>query len=379
MRIGIDIRLIGKKRTGDEAVFFNLVKNLALIDKRNEYRLFTDIVDEKIITDITRRLDIENKNNFQIISLKTKNKFTWNFWTLPNYLRFQPVDVYQTQYITPFFVSKQIKIFTVIHDISFVFYPQFIRPTDLFFLRLLIPLSLKRADKVLAVSEFTENEIIEYYNLERKKVTCVHNAVSKDFSDSCYSETELEKIRQKYNLPEQFILYMGTMQPRKNLPKLIAGFAQIKTRIGAAKLVLAGNRTGHNFDHRIEQLINEAGLQADIIFTGYIADEDKAAVYKMARVFCFPSLYEGFGIPVLEAMSQDVPVVAANIGGLREVAGDAALLFDPRDLDDLAEKLYTGFVDETVRANLISAGSHQVGLFSWEKTAKKTLELYESV
>lgn len=379
MRIGIDIRNIGKKRTGDEVVFFNLVKNLAMIDSRNEYRLLTDITDEETIADIEQRLGIANKSNFRIISLKTKNKFTWNFWTLPNYLRFQPVDVYQTQYITPFFVSRHIKILTIIHDISFVFYPQLIKFSDLFFLRILIPLSLRRADKILAVSEFTENEIINYYGIERKKVDYVHNAVSEDFLNSRYSEEELENIRQKYCLPEKFILYMGTMQPRKNLPMLIEGFSRIKSQIVGAKLVLAGKRSGHNFDARIDKIIAELDLQKDVIFPGYIADEDKAAVYKLAHVFCFPSLYEGFGIPVLEAMSQGVPVAAANIDGLREATGGAALLFDPRDLDDLSKKLYTCFVDEAIRKNLIVEAAQKVGFFSWKKTAKKTLEIYKNI
>lgn len=379
MRIGIDIRNIGKKRTGDEVVFFNLVKNLALIDNRNEYRLLTDISDEKIIMDIEQRLGIVNKDNFRVISLKTTNKFTWNLWTLPNYLRFHPVDIYQTQYITPFFVSRQVKIVTIIHDISFVFYPQLIKIADLFFLRTLIPWSLRRADKILAVSEFTENELLEYYGIERKKVDHVYNAVSDDFLNSRYSKEELEKIRQKYGLPEKFILYMGTMQPRKNLSMLIEGFSRIKNELGGAKLVLAGNRSGHNFDTAIDAILAKSGVGGDVIFPGYVADEDKAAVYKLARVFCFPSLYEGFGIPVLEAMSQGVPVAASNISGLREAAGSAALLFDPRNLDDLSKKLYTCFVDETTRKNLITEAALKVGFFSWEKTARKTLEIYENL
>lgn len=379
MRIGIDIRNIGKKRTGDEVVFFNLVKNLALIDSKNEYRLLTDITDEEVIKDIEQRLGIVDKNNFRIIPLKTKNKFTWNIWTLPNYLRFQPVDIYQTQYITPFFVSRQVKIVTVIHDISFVFYPQFIKLSDLFFLRALIPLSLRRADKILAVSEFTEREILSYYGIERKKVDYVHNAVSEDFLNSRYSQEELEKIRQKYGLPERFILYMGTMQPRKNLPMLIEGFSRIKDEITGSKLVLAGNRSGHNFDARIDKIIAELDLQKEVIFPGYVADADKAAVYKLARVCCFPALYEGFGIPVLEAMSQGVPVAASNIDGLREATGSAALLFNPRDLDDLSKKLYTCFVDENIRKNLIREAAQKVGFFSWKKTAQKTLEIYENI
>ena len=133
MIIGIDIRNIGKKRTGDEVVFFNLTKTLAKIDMENEYKLFTDIIDTTVLQYIGVSLGIDNKKNFKIISLKTKNKFTWNFWTLPKYLRKNLVDIYFTQYITPWFVPKKIKIATIIHDISFNFYPQFIKFWDLFF------------------------------------------------------------------------------------------------------------------------------------------------------------------------------------------------------------------------------------------------------
>jgi len=133
MRIGIDIRNIGKKRTGDEAVFFNLVKNLAELDNNNEYLLFTDILDENTLNEIKNRLDIESKKNFQIISLPTANKFTWNAWTLPQYLKKNPVDIYHTQYILPFLASKSIKLVTTIHDVSFNAYPEMIKITDLFF------------------------------------------------------------------------------------------------------------------------------------------------------------------------------------------------------------------------------------------------------
>lgn len=375
MRIGIDIRLIGKKRTGDEAVFFNLVKNLALIDKRNEYRLFTDIVDEKIITDITRRLDIENKNNFQIISLKTKNKFTWNFWTLPNYLRKNPVDAYLTQYITPWFVPSRIKILTIIHDISFNFYPQLIKFTDWLFLKILIPLSLHRADKIISVSKFTRDEIIKYYNINPEKIDWMHNAVPDNFSAEI-TPSELEEVRKKYNLPEKFILYIGTLQPRKNLPTLIGAYAKIKNKLPQIKLVLAGNRNGHNFDKKIDVAVKQAGLSdRDIYFPGFIDENDKPAIFKLAKIFCFPSFYEGFGIPIIEAMASKTPAVISAIPPHKEIAGDSAIYFNPQDLDNLAEKLYNISIDENLQNKLITSGENQAKFFSWQKSAVKLLEI----
>jgi glycosyltransferase involved in cell wall biosynthesis len=225
MKIGIDIRNIGKNRTGDEAVFLNLVKNLAKIDKVNSYKLFTDITDKETLEKIKKDLGIENSDNFEMVPLSTKNRFSWNFWTLQKYLRENPVDAYLTQYVTPWFVPKKIKIYTVIHDISFNFYPRLIKFSDLLFLKLLIPLSLRRADKIIAVSNFTRGQVVDYYRIDPKKVLTIHNAAADKSVD--LSEERIVDAKAKYKLPEKYILYLGTLQPRKNLPVLIEAYAQL--------------------------------------------------------------------------------------------------------------------------------------------------------
>lgn len=381
MRIGIDIRNIGKKRTGDEVVFFNLIKNLALIDvnNENEYILFTDIVDENKVIEIKNSLGIANKTNFKIVSLRCNNKFIWNAWTLPNYLRKNPVAIYHTQYITPFFISRDTKIITVIHDISFNFFSKFIKLSDLIFLKILIPLSIRRADRVIGVSKFTRDEIIKYYKANPEKVDFIYNAAGDEFLENNTDEKELEIIRKKYNLPKEFIFYIGTMQPRKNVPGLIRAYAKMRNRLPNVKLVLAGNKNAHNTDKEISKTIDELNAQEDIIFPGFIDYADKAAVFKMAKLFVFPSFYEGFGIPMLEAMSQNVPVLASDIPVHREIAGNAAVFFDPDNLDELAEKMYNVFIGKELRNKLINLGSRQVGFFSWEKTAEKILELYKNL
>ncbi|MCX6761907.1 MAG: glycosyltransferase family 1 protein [Candidatus Moranbacteria bacterium] len=379
MQIGIDIRNIGKKRTGDEVVFFNLVKNLALIDVKNNYQLFTDIRDPETLVKIKSDLGIENKPNFEIISLATKNKFSWNFWTLPKYLRANPIDLYLTQYITPFFVPKKIKILTVIHDVSFRVFPSLIKFDDLFFLRTLIPLALKRADKIIAVSKFTQEGIISYYEIDPKKVDHIHNAVADDFLTQTFSQAELEKIRQKYNLPEKFIFYIGTLQPRKNLPVLVEAYAKIKNQLPGVKLVLAGGKS-HNYDSEIDAMIKAHTLsEEEVIFPGFIPEEDKKAVMQLADCFCFPSLYEGFGIPILEAFSVGLPAVISDIPSHREIAGDAALYFAPNDSADLAQKLLQLLSEDDSKNQSLGKEQEQLKLFSWAKTAEKMLEIFESL
>ena len=379
MRIGIDIRLIGKKRTGDETVFFNLVKNLALIDESNEYFLFTDTKEEKNISEIKKDLGIANKNNFKTVSLSAGNKFIWNAWVLPRYLKNNPVDVYHTQYITPWFVPREIKIITTIHDISFNFFPQFIKFSDLFFLKTLIPISLKRADKIIAVSQFTREEIIKFYKIAPGKVDYVYNSISDEFLDGDIPEEKLREVKNKYALPEKFILYIGTLQPRKNIPQLIEAFARIKDRLGEFKLVICGNKQGHNYDRRIENSIETNGLKNEVIFPGFIEEKDKKSVYKLAHLFVFPSLYEGFGIPVLESMSQKVPVAASDIPSLREIAGDGAEYFNASSLDNFSQVMYSICVNERLRKEVMQSGAERINFFSWKKSAEKLLAIYKNL
>ena len=382
MIIGIDIRNIGKKRTGDEVVFFNLTKTLAKIDMENEYKLFTDIIDTTVLQYIGVSLGIDNKKNFKIISLKTKNKFTWNFWTLPKYLRKNLVDIYFTQYITPWFVPKKIKIATIIHDISFNFYPQFIKFWDLFFLKKSIPLSLKRADKILAVSRFTQDEIIKYYKIDSKKIDWFHNAVSADFSAQDISVEKIKAIKEKYKLPSNYILYLGTLQPRKNIPALLEAMALLKlemtAKINPLKLVIAGGKK-HNYDKLIDRAVKKNNLAEDVFFPGYIDEEDKAGVMKGADIFVFPSFYEGFGMPIIEAMSLGVPTIVSDILPHREIADDAVLYFKPEIPGELTQKIKEIISSEVVRDNASRNGKFQAQNFSWEKSARKMLEIFSQM
>lgn len=380
MRIAIDIRNIGKKRTGDEVVFFNLVKNLSVIDKENEYLLLTDR-DPRKDADLRESIDsLHLAPNFKVISLRDggAGKIFWNAWILPRYLRRNPVDILQVQYITPFFVPKKIKIATIVHDVSFKVFPKLIGKVDLFFLTMLIPRSFKRADRIIGVSRFTAREIIERYRIDPEKVDWIHNAVADSFLES-HPRERLEAVRKKYGLPQNFILYIGTLQPRKNLPALIEAYVRIPTeKRGYCKLVLAGGR-GHNFDRRIDEFIKSYSLQDYVIMPGFIDEADKPLLMKLARVFCFPSLYEGFGIPVLEAMTLGVPVLASNIPPHLEITEEAALLFDVAKADDFTEKLTQIMTKEDLRLSLSQKGLAQAAKFSWRNTAEKMLAIYRGL
>jgi len=189
----------------------------------------------------------------------------------------------------------------------------------------------------------------------------------------------MESVRKKYSLPEKFILYIGTLQPRKNLPALIEAYVKMSSeKRGDLRLVLAGGK-GHNFDSQIEDCIRAYSLKDHVLLPGFIDEEDKPALIKLAHAFCFPSLYEGFGIPILEAMTLGVPVLASDIPPHREVVQEAALLFSVANPFEFAEKLVRIVLDEHLRLALKEKGVLQAKNFSWKKTAEKLLQIYRDM
>lgn len=381
MKIGIDIRVIGKNRTGDEVYFFNLVKNLAETNRRgltsteNEYLLFTDRDPKKDFALKEEMERLELGSNFKIIFLNSPNRFWWNFWALPKYLKKNPVDIFHTQYIAPFWLPKNTRLVLTIHDISFNFFPEYIKKTDLFLLKALIPRSIRRADKIITVSASERNKLIDFYKVAPEKVDFTYNGVDfKKFSQK-FSYEEIKKINTKYKIPDtKYILYLGTLQPRKNIPIIIEAMKYLDI-----KLVIAGNREAHNFDQKIDEAIKKNGLQDKIIFPGWIDEEDKPILLQIAECFVFSSLYEGFGIPIIEAMAAGTPVVCSDIPMFREIGKDAALFCDPKNSQQFAENISKVLEDQPLREKLVRSGIENAQNFTWQKTAKKTSGVYKDI
>ena len=378
MKIGIDIRNVGKKRTGDETVFFHLAKYLPISDLKNEYYYFTDTLDTETMLNIAKKMDVLNHPRVKVIPLPARNKFIWNLWTLPYQLRHSSLDIYLTQYITPWFVPKRIKIITIIHDISFNFFPRLMKLSDWIFLKTLIPISLKRAVKILTVSKFTQKEILDYYKIPAEKVDYFYNAVDLEkYRD--FESNELEAIRKKYQLPNDFLMYLGTFQPRKNLPVLIKAFQMVRKKYPTLKLVLVGDPMAHNTDPQIKMWIEKLSLEEAVIFSGFIDEKDKPKFFALAKVFCYPSLYEGFGIPILEALAAKTPVVASDIPPHHEVAEGSVVFFSANDEHQMAEKILEIMEDEKLRNQLREKGIQQVKNFSWLEAAAKVASVFQSL
>lgn len=376
MRIAIDIRNIGKKRTGDETVFLNLVKELAKVDDVNEYFLCIDTRSEEKLATVRSILGIEKKDNFHIYPLGSGNKFYWNAWTLPNFVRRMNIDVYHTQYIVPVWMPRRTKIVTHIHDVSFRAHPEVISWKDKFFLYILIPFSLSCADALIAVSEFTAQEIDKWYGKKaRKKTRVVRNGITRQNTASEPTDDRQKELQEKYILPKRYFLYIGTLQPRKNIPFLLRAFDDMADKKEDIALVVGGSLQAHNADPKIGKAFEKMRHKDRVVFPGYIDGTDLLDVYRMAVAVVLPSKYEGFGLPVGEAIELGVPVLASDIPPHREVGGKYARYFSLDNLAELSRMLYDFSTSPQHRAPSQEATR---SLPRWKEVAVEMLRIYKS-
>jgi glycosyltransferase involved in cell wall biosynthesis len=376
LTVGIDIRLIGKQRTGDEVVFFQLVRSLIRRqDAGIRYELFTDESADDRLAALRLRIEALGREDIEIVSLPSKNRFWWNGAALPSRLWRSPVDVFHTQYILPLWLPRAVKVVTHIHDISFRIHPEWISWKDRFFLSLLMPRTFRRSDRIVVPSEFTRREIMSKYGVPMERIVVVENAAAPEWFLPTPAE-EIERVAKEHGLvPGRYIISSGTMQPRKNISFLIAAFHEAnRSHPLGLKLALTGNPAGHNVD---TQAIREG--DETVVYTGYVPEADLRALVAGAAVYVFPSLYEGFGIPIEEALAQETPVLASDIPVFREVGGDRIAYFDPMKLAPLAETLYTFSIDilSGKREKKPFSGSKQ--RYSWTKSAEKLALLYRSL
>jgi glycosyltransferase involved in cell wall biosynthesis len=286
---------------------------------------------------------------------------------------FTGVDLFHaTEHLLPRFSSVR-TVFTL-HDLIFLFHPETHKPMNRWFLTLMMPRFLRAADAVIAVSECTKRDAIRFYRIPEEKITVIYEGVNPRFRPA--SPEAIAAVRARYGLPERFILYVGTIEPRKNLTTLLEAFHHLLATYDL-RLVIVGKK-GWLYE-RFFRRLRELGLENRVLFTGYVPDEDLPAIYSAADLFVFPSLYEGFGLPVLEAMACGTPVICSNTSSLPEVAGDAALLVDPTDARALTGAMEQVLTNERLWATLRAKGMERARGFTWEKAAYRTWEVYQQV
>lgn len=299
----------------------------------------------------------------------------------PNLLYQLPVDTFEPfdlfhggNFITH--NTKKAKNIITIHDLAFLRFPEVTSQKIYKHHTGWLPFSIKLADHIITDSYQSKQDIIEFYSVPEKNISVVHLAADEEMR--AVEEEKIIEAQKTYNLPRNYVLYVGTIEPRKNIPFLIECFAKAKQYYRFDhKLVIAGGR-GWKYES-VDQKIEEMKLENEIIFTGYIADQDLPAIYSGASLFLFPSIFEGFGLPVLEAMQCGVPVIASNTSSLPEVVGDAGRLLPLDNSSDWIDSIGELLVNQKENQSYRDKGLEKAKQFSWKKTAEETLNVYRGV
>jgi len=393
MIIGIDIRMLARgTRTGIEEYTTNLLANMLSLDKNIKFKLFYNGY-QKIKLDY----DWLKFPNVELRQYRIPNRFldaSLYFFDYPKIDKLlKEVDVFFSPHIFLSSVSKKCKSVMTFHDLSFEKYPEFYSASKNYWHFSMNPKKqARKADKIIAVSESTKNDLVGLYNINPEKIKVIYSGVNL-VSSIQYPISSISKIKKKYNLPEKYILYLGTLEPRKNIIGLIKAFEIFKKNpprplcqrgstsplsqkgvrgISGIQLVIAGSKGWLYRD--IFKTVKNSSVKNDIIFTGFIDDEDKSILYSQAELFVYPSFYEGFGFPPLEAMACGTPVITSNFSSLPEAVGDAALTINPYNLDELCRAMEMVLNDDKLKDTLIKRGFEQTKKFSWQKCARESLD-----
>jgi len=369
MRIGMDVRALNFGECGFSRYITNIVSNLAEIDRKNTYILYQN---QK------RRIDgIEGNKNFSIKVIRAPF-LIYKYLLLPIYLVKDRIDLFHSAtHELPFLVfCKKISTF---YDLNVELLSQLylLKVRILSFLKI-SKYSACAANKIIAISANTKKDLIDLYKIPAEKIKVILLAAEKTF---CLQNKELskERVNKKFGIKSSFILYVGQIRVQKNIPRLLDAFKKIKEKGLSHKLVLVGrNNKGSEF-YNLPLEIEKRGLNSEVFHISNCNEtKDLASFYSAADLFVYPSLYEGFGLSVLEAMACGAPVIASSVSSVPEVAGDAGILVNPYNVDEIAVAICQVLSDRNLRNKLVDKGLERVKKFSWRKAAQETLSLYKS-
>jgi glycosyltransferase involved in cell wall biosynthesis len=373
MKIGINARYIQKQRTGIENYLHNLIKHLKLTDHTDEFMLYFGN-DKPIPQDV-----LGGNFTSDIPSMSTNSqikRILWEHFYIPQALKRDKIDVFhEPSFIAPIF--KSCPTITTVYDLAFIFHPECFTRRNVLYLNTMLSRSVRSSDRIIAISNSTKNDIINHFNIEQNKVRVVYCGYN-DYFRAMDSKEACAGTLRKHGITGEFLLNVSMISPRKNLLTLLRSFksARAKRKTGL-QLVIAGSK-GWLYEEIFEE-VSKLSLEKYVIFTGYIPDEELLHLYNSAALMVYPSIYEGFGLPVLEAMACGCPVIASNTSSLPEVCGDAALLVNPLDAEGLSESICKALEDNAFRNRMAVRGFQRIKSFSWSKAANETLQLYKEL
>lgn len=379
MKIGIDIRpLMEKEYSGVSEYTLNLVKAILAQDRENEYKLFYNSG-----RDISGRMPEFKNENAEIASTHYPNKI-FNY-LLQKTLRYPEIDKMLGVDIfwlpNPNFISlsRKAKKILTIHDLSWLRCPNFFSlRRNLWHYIINIKKLIRESDKIIAVSENTKNDIMDLTGVSGSKVEVIYSGIDEELRVIGKNDQSLKEVKKKYNLADKFILFLGTQEPRKNIVGLIKAYNEFRKNSAGGKeveLVIAG---GKGWKERgVLGEWKKSKYQEDIKFLNYIPRQDKVYLYNLASVFVYPSFYEGFGFPPLEAMACGLPTITAFSSSLPEVAGEVSLLVDPYKTGEIAQAIERVLSDDNLKNDLIERGREKASEFSWQKAAGKYIDIFK--
>lgn len=371
MRIGINaIFFVPGEGGGIERYLRNLVRALQKIDHRNEYVLFTNKNNTATFAlgDNFREQLIPVSASFRSI------KILWEQSVFPLQVKRAGIDLlFSPGNIAPLFPLCPSVV--VMHDLIPFEWPENFGKLELQALKVLFATTARRAKKIITVSESSKKQIVKRFNLVRRKVAVVYEACDEIFLSGDFSDQETGYVKKELGITRGFILYTASTRPHKNVDGLLRAFGLLKKKYNIKQLLVIAGPTGPEH-HSLLHTATRLGISNDVIFTGYVPDRILPALYSAASLFVYPSFYEGFGLPILEAMACGIPVVASNTTSLPEVVGNAGVLVNPHNFEEMAGAMYNILSDDKYSSALVALGKKKAQEFSWEKTAKGVSDVF---
>jgi glycosyltransferase involved in cell wall biosynthesis len=365
VRVAIDARKLHDFGIG--TYIRNILRQLARLDRQNEYVLICQPADRELALSLgdNFRVEVDSSPPY---SVREQLSIPWAL------LRIRPALLHEPHYVLPPLVTCRSVV--TIHDCIHLRFPQYLpNRAALTYARAQMGSAARRSDRILTVSEASKRDILEYFDVPPDKIAVIYNAIDEHFAVAP-PEDHVRRVAERYQLEGRFVLYVGNVKPHKNLEKLLDAFHLLRAHADMHDVTLVVIGDAISKYAGLRRAVHRYNLHKFVRFLGFLPDETLAVVYRLARVFVFPSLYEGFGLPPLEAMASGTPVVTSNVSSLPEVAGDAALLVDPTSAEAIADAMRRVLTDHTLAAELSARGIARARTFSWERAATRVLQIY---